>query len=278
MNQRPALRSAAMLVGCLPLLLSPAWGVDWSPRNHHGADIVLADGDSIWGLHYGIRTLTIPTGCRVTARGYRPTNPALGQVQIQAEIIVIHGTLDALGAGYTGGGGAASDAPAPPGEGAYPGFAGDTGVAGVFPCSNGSFPNGTTSVVNGAYGHVGDKCLPTVQYSGGNATPPLATNPRNWDAESLASREGFGGGGAGGGICIDLCELTAPEQLKIDQGARITSVSATHPVELPSGGTIKVLRDISFNNALSRLTITGGRTFLSPFAESSAGPGWELYE
>jgi hypothetical protein len=89
-----------------------------------------------------------------------------------------------------------------------------------------------------------------------------------------------GGAGSGGGICIDLRELTDDSQLLIEAGAAVTSRTpndlGTPPV---AGGTVKLMRGaISFSDQLNSLEITSGRTFVSGHFASGTTSGWDLYE
>lgn len=87
-----------------------ALATDFPPRDHGGADWVLADGDRVWGLHTNVGRFEIPAGARVVVYPYYPVAEYpyigdLGVFYLEANTIRIDGTLDATGAGYTGGGG-----------------------------------------------------------------------------------------------------------------------------------------------------------------------------
>ncbi len=79
---------------------------DYPPANHAGANLTLADGDRVWGLHEGIGILSIPTSATVHVPGYDGvTTGSVGWFEARCVQADIAGTLDASGAGFTGGGG-----------------------------------------------------------------------------------------------------------------------------------------------------------------------------
>ena len=97
-------RGSALLACCIfATLASPAR--DIPPQDHGGADLILADGDRIWGDQTGIRRFEVPAGALVRLHQYFPSIPGSGQVHVSAEEIVVAGELNAEGCGYTGGGG-----------------------------------------------------------------------------------------------------------------------------------------------------------------------------
>lgn len=361
---------------CFAALAAPAWSVEYPPQDHGGGDLVLHDGDVIWGLHYGIERFYIAPGAEVRVLPYQPTNFNSGFVDIRAQEIGIFGHLNAFGSGYTGGGGGAgADPPNTRGQGTYPGFAGGAVGQQSTPCvsSNGTFGidvarfhggghsgdgpsggmggigpihgsttcdgggswtlppepgapgrfgtgpamNNDTSVDNsirmgsgggggsasgvdpfpggpgGGCGGGGIRLIPlrrmilgagalldadgawgsaNVGSVGGNAFPPQRLNP-----EPDPQRRG--GAGSGGGISLELRSITDFDDFIVEDGAKITCATYTDPDSAPTtGGTVKIMRLLTFNNALSRLTIISGRTYLSPPEESGTGAGWELYE
>ncbi len=78
------------------------------PKDHQGADLILADGDVIWGMHSNIGRFEIPEGATVTVAPYDGfPQSEKGRVDIGAQSIEIAGTLTASGSGYSGGGGGA---------------------------------------------------------------------------------------------------------------------------------------------------------------------------
>lgn len=91
------------------------------PQDHGGADLVLQDGDVIWGQHTGLRSFVVPSSTTVRVMPYRTTPGQLdGRLWVFAQEIHIAGTLDAVGAGYTGGGGGAGGPDGVPGRARYP--------------------------------------------------------------------------------------------------------------------------------------------------------------
>lgn len=106
---------------------------EFPPADHAGADLILADGDIIWGDHTNVATFRIPSGASVSVKGYDGSNADTGRVEIFAADIEIEGTLSALGAGYTGGGGGGGES-GTPGFGGYSGFEGTAYVLTVMDC------------------------------------------------------------------------------------------------------------------------------------------------
>jgi hypothetical protein len=171
---------------------------DHPPQDHGGADLVLGEGDRIWGLHTGIRHFEVPAGVRALVRPFDGSDGATGRVEVVAEEIVIDGTLDATGAGFTGGGGGGgsggdSGGPGLGGHGAYPGFDGQQGAggggnghAGAGSASGIGASGGTTQSVAGGTGADGGYAV-----AGGNGD--LTT-------DSSTQRGSGGGGGGGAGV------------------------------------------------------------------------------
>lgn len=92
----------------LAILLCARAGMsaDYPPADHGGADLVLADGDRVWGLHENIGTLSIPTSATVHVLPFDgTTTDSTGWFEARCARVDIAGTLDASGAGFTGGGG-----------------------------------------------------------------------------------------------------------------------------------------------------------------------------
>ncbi len=98
--------------------LGVAHGAEYPSADHGGANLTLADGDVIWGVHTGIGNLTIPAGVVVKVEPYdgsnrsdQMSNTQTGTVRIEAESVNIEGVLTADSAGYSGAGGAGGSAP-----------------------------------------------------------------------------------------------------------------------------------------------------------------------
>ena len=100
-SRRWLLATLATLVPCFHNSLA----ADWPPADHGGADVVPVDGDSIWGMHTGIGTFRITSGSLVYVRPYDGQDTFTGTLEVHAQRVEVEGTLDATGAGYTGGGG-----------------------------------------------------------------------------------------------------------------------------------------------------------------------------
>lgn len=99
------------LLFTLLLLPSAMMGAEFPPADHAGADLMLTDGDVIWGTHTNLGTFTVPAGSKVTVKYYDGTNTSTqvntetGTLSVSADHILIDGELSAEGAGYSGGGG-----------------------------------------------------------------------------------------------------------------------------------------------------------------------------
>lgn len=79
---------------------------EFPPQDHANQSLVLDDGDVIWGEHTGIDRFEIRAGARVRVKPYDGVSTdALGTVTIRAREVRLLGTLDATGAGHTGGAG-----------------------------------------------------------------------------------------------------------------------------------------------------------------------------
>jgi hypothetical protein len=371
------LTRSATLVAFLSLASSPALATDYPPADHGGADLILEDGDRIWGIHTRIGAMILPAEATVTVHPFDPSIGGAGEVSLHAQEIEIYGTLSADAAGYTGGGGGAEVAPGVGGQGSYPGFEGTVGTQNITPCwVPGTSDQRWKTEILGGSGHAGDgpgggigafggyfqenNCSGFVHFAFGNpvgvGTYGFGTASNNdfsiddsimmgsggggggtgayvnsggaegggcgggmirlvpstgmvlgpvslissngaWGSPELGLDGGDawpptytaivsapffsrGGAGSGGGICIDLRELTDDSQLLIEAGAAVTSRTpndlGTPPV---AGGTVKLMRGaISFSDQLNSLEITSGRTFVSGHFASGTTSGWDLYE
>lgn len=116
------------------------------PSDHAGQDLFLKDGAKIWGSHTGVGILLIPATATVSILPYDPAIAGSGTLDVEAETIIIEGSLDANGAGFTGGGGGQG------GPGQVP--AGPYVLAGVEGISGKGRYAGFSSF--GRYGMVGD--------------------------------------------------------------------------------------------------------------------------
>jgi len=104
MKKHRALILPTILLGLFSTNLSHA--ADFPPQDHQGADLILQDGDMIWGVHENVGRFEVPTSATVYVAPYDGfTTSARGGVEIRAEDIIINGFLSAQGAGYSGGGG-----------------------------------------------------------------------------------------------------------------------------------------------------------------------------
>jgi len=72
-----------------------ASAADHPPANHNGANLTLANGDRIWGLHTNISTFSLPAGRKASVRAFEASVAGSGTLEIQANNIQIDGRLDA---------------------------------------------------------------------------------------------------------------------------------------------------------------------------------------
>ena len=80
--------------------------IDGLPEELERADLILVNGDTVWGLHENVGHFEIPTSATVKVMPYDGVSTStLGTFEIHAVAIFIGGKLSATGSGYTGGGG-----------------------------------------------------------------------------------------------------------------------------------------------------------------------------
>lgn len=145
------LRFLLCSLAVLTVLQSQA--AEYPPQDHAGGNLILANGDVIWGVHTNVNRFEIPTSSTtVLVKPYDGvTTDTNGMVEIQANIIEINGTLDATAAGYTGGGGGGGGEPGtliipPPSA---------PGAGGVAPYGGGAFDGGDGGHPSGGFGGSG---------------------------------------------------------------------------------------------------------------------------
>ena len=214
------------------LLANLCQAADYPPADHGGSDLVLTDGDVIWGEHrnvgcFVVRGDLIPTTgypffrpTTVTVRRYVPDIPWSGRLDVYADDIVISGTLTAEGAGYTGGGGegglgASGSLPAYTGANGANGNPRYYGYSGSETWPNkgdgpfGGTPHNTSQPIrNGGYNSLNANTDTTTDTSvligsggaGGYPTLPLNNPPGLCLFEPVGGNGGRGGGPGGGAI------------------------------------------------------------------------------
>ncbi|CAN5320193.1 hypothetical protein BH09SUM1_BH09SUM1_13940 [soil metagenome] len=203
---------SATLAALLCLTVSHAHAADYPPADHHGADVVLANGDRIWGRHLNVGSFSILVGSTATVRPYVPTVAESGKLDLYAANVTIAGTLSADGSGFTGGGGIgghegqSSSSASGYGNGRYGitrygGYGATTGGDGT---ARGQYVNGLR---NGGYNIAGgntdsSRDIQVLMGSGGAAgLPEPDAEPANGpvcDAD-IRGRDGGHGGCPGGG-------------------------------------------------------------------------------
>ncbi len=202
------------LIICVACLLAaralPA--ADFPPQDHGGNHLILMEGDRIWGTHTGVKDFIVTGNIDIFHYDDDFTTGA-GMLEIYAENIEIEGTLDLVGAGYTGGGGGA-------GEGDLKGTYGKRKYheRNGSSCNNSLCPDGpATRLENGGDGGYNELAINTDNTTdftllmgsgggpglGGDIFGPLEFN--------LGGGGGGGGGGSGGGKVY----LSATESIAI---------------------------------------------------------------
>ncbi|MEO8376199.1 MAG: hypothetical protein ABI579_00895, partial [Candidatus Sumerlaeota bacterium] len=194
-----------------------------------GANLTLANGDVIWGLHRNIGTLTIPSGVTVTIKPYNPNTESSGELTVIAHHVAIAGTLTGDGAGFTGGGGRGAQG-SHGSSGNDDGFFGLNGSPRYFgytgatssPASGDGPAGGAASasdsgIRNGGYDWQGanhDDTDDTVIFMGSGGAGGFPTAPINDPSNCYLNSQG-GNGGNGGGPGGASISITALESLNV---------------------------------------------------------------
>lgn len=173
------------------LVWSPLGAAEFPPADHGGADLILADGDVIWGDHINVGTFQIPAGATVVVKSYDGADADTGRAEILAFNFDIDGTLSALGAGYTGGGGGGANL-GTAGSGSFPGFDGTVYGQSILPC-------GSSSMVSSLAGSGGDGAGPGGQPGGegGKLQTNFTCTGQTVSSPPEAGEHGRYGAGAG---------------------------------------------------------------------------------
>jgi hypothetical protein len=198
------------VLSCLVFVWAfPAFVVatDYPPADHAGTNLVMTNGDRIWGVHTGINEFRVPESARVRVEDFDGTDTICGSVEIHATRIVIEGWLDASGAGYTGGSGGGG------GGGCYANIlAGGGGFAGDPAYGDSPFrgqPGESAKVLvlpgkiiitpgAGGPGGVGDGPFAGGTAEAGGYAAPAANGDSSLDLSTLMGSGGGGNPGAGG--------------------------------------------------------------------------------
>jgi len=212
-----------------------------------GTDWTLEDGEVVSGVHTGIGVLTIPAGVTVTVAPY--DGYLRGVFVVDAEEVVIEGTLDASGAGY----------PAQQG----PGKGGNDGDS---PCGGGY----------GGAGGVGDAYNPQYECTPGPAYGLAALESVPWSANDVAMGSGGGGsgsraGGAGGGkVVFSAPTVTISGTIRADGGQGQTDGCQNGAGG--SGGGILLLGDtVSVSGVMTATGGADGTGFCDPAGGGGGG-------
>ncbi len=169
------------------------------PQDHGGSDLILVDGDEIWGEHTNIKHLILDGV--VIVRYHDRNSTDTGTLKIYGEQIVIAGVLDATGAGFTGGGGSL-------GFGTFLGVRGKNRYNEVTTSPEGTAISGPTGS-DGGYNEPAINSDETEDESiemgtgGIGGSGGLLSDP---DYFNCGGGGGGGGGGAGGGAVSLIAE------------------------------------------------------------------------
>ena len=168
----------------------------------HGGDLAPPNGSALHGTYCNVRNFSIPAGWLVRVAPWGGGRlPGAGVLRVIADFIVIDGALDATGAGYDGGGPAAT-----------PGGPGEAGRSPA-PRGGGGGGAGSASAGSGGAGAGGSHKTAGVAFGGASGgTPyggPLVPVPfpgagggSGGAGTGATPGENGGAGGAGGGIVV----------------------------------------------------------------------------
>jgi hypothetical protein len=98
--------------------------------DHEGQDLIITEDTTLFGEHININRFHVATSATLKIELYHPAIEMSGRLIIRAKEVDVEGTIDAFGAGYTGGGGGYGKGdfwqpqPFTVGKGRYPGFDG----------------------------------------------------------------------------------------------------------------------------------------------------------
>jgi len=173
------------IIFSLFFIYNKAFSTDYPPKDHQGADLILQNGDKIWGKHFNINRFEIPSTTTVSVILYYPKGDSNckegnGFAEIYANEIDVKGVLIAKGIGYCGGSGRGGTG----GWGLFPGQ--DSGMSmGRYQLFADGPAKGNLLGEDGGY-----------NITGGNSDTSI-------DASVLMGSGGEGGEGGEGGDTID---------------------------------------------------------------------------
>jgi hypothetical protein len=164
----------------------------YDPIDHHGEDLIIEENTTLYGYRVNINNFHIATSTTLTVFPYDPLVTYSGRLVIHTNAIDIKGTIDASGAGYTGGGaGQGGGMESVAGVGRYEGYEGTTGGFGMI--GDGRFAGDG----NGGYntpGYNTDQSTDEMLYMGSGGM-----GGNGGASGRFRNTAGAGGGGGGGG-------------------------------------------------------------------------------
>jgi hypothetical protein len=216
---------AGLLLSLSAFLSISAQAADYPPADHQGADLIAGHGDHIWGLHENIGTFEVPVNATIYVLPHVPDILASGFLEIHANRILVHGTINARGAGYEGGNGGNGGR----GEYGYPDYLaaqlGALGWPGTGPARGLRQEDGGYNVPGGNTDKTTDSTV--IMGSGGGGG-----NGGNGGAAASYMDPGGGGGGGGaggcGGGCVRLFSIDELEILGLISAAGTTGGNGTN--------------------------------------------------
>jgi hypothetical protein len=187
----------------------------------NGGDLVLSDGDVVYGVISNLNLFYVPPGITVYVKNYDGTN--YGQLEVHALNILIEGSISAVGSGYGGGAGGGGgkggtsglDCDANTARGGYANRGASDGYYGASNSNRSGGRGGAGSAgagpYGGAYGIYGAGDTSPGEHGGiGSSGGPggyrgTAENGDSSTDETIYMGSGGGAGGGGGGGYGDEC-------------------------------------------------------------------------
>lgn len=250
------MRACLLAAALLPAAAGLAGATAWIGANEGGANITLANGDTLTGTFTNVGKLSLPAGATVFVT---PTD----SLAIYASTVEIYGTIDGSGRGASGGAGG------PNGVGGNPGF---------YAAANGQGSGGSVAAQGGGGGAgyaSGGKGSGASLTAGGTGYFTLVGSP----VSASDSYQGSGGGGGGGSngltggsgaaggaaIYIEASSMTIAGAINASGGtasAVTDGAAGTHPGGGGGGGGGSVVLRVPGSLTVStgaRLQADGGK-------------------
>lgn len=217
---------------------------DWT-----GADWVLADGDTIGGVHTNVGLFSVPEGVTVSVMTYQSDVPGSGAAAVFADRIRIKGVLSANGAGYP-----MAEGPGTGGPGA-----GHGGLGGGSPNATGGGRYGSVREPV-TLGSGGSKGGAHAGGAGGGAIRLVASDILEIDgtlsANGIDSPQTKGSGGSGGSLWLSAPTLGGSGLICADGGGCYPVGGAG-----AGGGGGRIAFAVETNLFLGIVRASGGKSY-----------------